>query len=867
MVLCAVLAMWASLPAWAADASWTVAVSLTTTDDPQLETVAIETAWLGERQRVDLIRSTDTDGAVVWRGMLAGPPLRLLPVSFWVTTATEPTPRRAYFALEVLEYGDQDLHYTVDAFRHRFVHRVVSEGDTLEVRTRDAQMLAGSFGWGLAVMLVLLAASRARPRPGPGLQWTDTRWEPLVWLVLATAWTWPAVVAGGDTLVGRHFDALGTIWFLDAAPRLLPGLSDSLTVWPGGASYQAADSYLLIVWGVLGAWLDPVRLHGWLQVLGVASSGWAASAFAREVGARAPWTLLAGLGFAFSGLAANALLEGHVYHLLNPWMPLFALMWWRATGRDGTVRQGLAAGGFFILTLLTTAYLGVAAAIVAVAFFLDGALRHRGAVAQPAGAALLVVTPVAVLWSLALLTDSAMTPATVGLQIGASDLVHMAGATPDTDLFGHSLAMSLAGLTLAFPFLLRRALRSDERWPVLVVVAVVALVLSAGPVLSDGVQALLPSPFGWVWSLDGLNRLRFPVRLAWAGLLCLSALAAWIATRLFSHRPMWGMVVLVAALVEVFFVVRLPARQAERLASVPSAYSSGEGPVLDLLPTVVGRGGELDSWFNAITCLYQTGHGRAIVENCVRVPISQDEDRELVRRVGALLLEGDASAVRAVLEDAGFTALAVHPDWLFSGDWQRIQPVLALLDPQPEESVDGGARVLLYAPGRPVGSATAPGARRGPASTRMCLQVVSGDSSAASTWMARVADGRGAEQSAVFVDDGRVDGDWPWDGVHTAALGSSPHPDATLTLYEVVDGREQLRWSGALDAFGDDRRMFYQEGDGRVHPVLFALDQSPPGAVASRARVARFGWGLWFMLAGITLVGARRATSGRQPQR
>jgi len=48
MVLCAVLAMWASLPAWAADESWTVAISLTTTDDPQLETVAIETAWLGE---------------------------------------------------------------------------------------------------------------------------------------------------------------------------------------------------------------------------------------------------------------------------------------------------------------------------------------------------------------------------------------------------------------------------------------------------------------------------------------------------------------------------------------------------------------------------------------------------------------------------------------------------------------------------------------------------------------------------------------------------------------------------------------------------------------------------------------------------
>ena len=61
--------------------------------------------------------------------------------------------------------------------------------------------------------------------------------------------------------------------------------------------------------GVLLQWADPVRQHGWLQILGVASSAWAASAFARTVGATAPWNLLAGLGFA-PGLAANALLEG-----------------------------------------------------------------------------------------------------------------------------------------------------------------------------------------------------------------------------------------------------------------------------------------------------------------------------------------------------------------------------------------------------------------------------------------------------------------------------------------------------------------------------------------------------------------------------
>ncbi|MFZ5475840.1 MAG: hypothetical protein ACOZNI_03620, partial [Myxococcota bacterium] len=175
---------------------------------------------------------------------------------------------------------------------------------------------------------------------------------PVSLAALAIAWTWPAVVTDG--LVGRQPDAAGTAWFLSAAPRLAESLRDPLTGWPAGVEYGRPDSWTMIVLGALLDGASPARVHAWVGVLGVFASAWAAEGFARALGAKAPWSLVAGAAFAFGGLAGTAWLEGYTYHLADPWLPLFAWAWWRATSPDGRVVHGLAAAGAFLLTLWTT---------------------------------------------------------------------------------------------------------------------------------------------------------------------------------------------------------------------------------------------------------------------------------------------------------------------------------------------------------------------------------------------------------------------------------------------------------------------------------------------------------------------------------
>ena len=146
-------------------------------------------------------------------------------------------------------------------------------------------------------------------------------------LLLALALTGAAPWAGDGALVGRHFDLHGTVWFLSAAPRIDASLVDPLTAWPEGASLRRADSWTLLVLGRIFAGGSPVLLHNALQPLAVASGALVMWALARAEGVNARWSSLAALTWAGAGLTSTALLEGHVYQLLNLSLPLLALTW------------------------------------------------------------------------------------------------------------------------------------------------------------------------------------------------------------------------------------------------------------------------------------------------------------------------------------------------------------------------------------------------------------------------------------------------------------------------------------------------------------------------------------------------------------
>ncbi len=517
--------------------------------------------------------------------------------------------------------------------------------------------------------------------------------------MLAVLWTWPAAIAGGEWLVGRHFDLPGTVWFISAAPRLgLDGV-DPLTSWPAGAAYSRLDSWILLVLGSLFGWIGEVRLHGLLQVLGVFGSAWAAEACARGLGARPPWSWLAGLSFGFGGIAATALLEGHVYHLFDPWLPLFTWAWWRATGPGGTPRQGAVAGALWVLCLLTTAYVGLAASLIAVGLAL-GALLRRHLAPRAALAAAAVAVPVGLLY----LTAFSGGDLHAGMELdtlrrGSADLVNLVGPTLELDRNGNSLSPSLHAGVFALVLVSPVVLRGRQRWQALAWTAVAGVVLALGPALSTPRTTLIPLPLSLVDGVEALQFLRFPARLIWTWNLCAGLVAALVATELARRHRLGAALLGVIALVDVFWVIDMPGRQRTQLAATPSAYTEAGGAVLDLYPEYLGPVGDWNTWFTGLSCLYQVEHGHPIVQDCVATDADASPALALSREVTGRLLRQEP--IEPVLEDWQIAAVAWHPDLFTPGDRERLRPGLLALDPDPVVSTDGGEHVVLHRRGRP----------------------------------------------------------------------------------------------------------------------------------------------------------------------
>jgi len=517
---------------------------------------------------------------------------------------------------------------------------------------------------------------------------------PLILGVLAVLWTWPAATAGSDWLVGRHFDLPGTVWFISAAERLVPTLHDPLTAWPSGATHTRLDSWVLLVISALFGAAGAVRLHALLQVLGVFASAWAAEGCARALGARAPWSWLAALSFGFSGLAATALLEGHVYVLVDPWLPAFTWAWWRATGPGGDLRWGAGAGALWVGCLLTSAYIGLAAALIAVGLALGGLFR-RELTRQAAGGALGVVLPAVLLYSLLFSTGDLHAGGTLDpLQRGSADLVSLAGPTAELDRNGNSLSVTLHASILALFLVSPVVLRGQTRWRALAAVAVVALVLSFGPVLGTPRSQWFPMPMALLEGTGLGDMLRFPARLIWAWSLCAGLVAARVATILAQRRPAATALVLTIALMDVFWVIDMPGRQRTQLAAVPSVYGQAQGAVLDLYPEYVGPVGDWNTWFQGLSCLYQVQHGHPIPHDCVATDPSSDPGQALAREARRRLLAGEPLA--DWMDTWRLDAIAWHPDLFTPGDRRRLAERLLVLDPQPERSTDGGDHVVLY---------------------------------------------------------------------------------------------------------------------------------------------------------------------------
>ncbi len=559
------------------------------------------------------------------------------------------------------------------------------------------------------------------------------RWiAPLTFAILAVAWTWPAAVS--PDVVGRHADAVGTVWFIDAAPRLGWRGADPLTGWPAGATYGRPDSFLLWLLSLLLGWLPsgglpPARVHAWIGVIGVTLSAWAAEAFARALGAVSPWSLLAGLAFGFCGLAGTALLEGYVYHLLDPWLPLLGLWWWRATGPDGRPRDGVLAGVFFLLTLLTSAYLGVAAVVlVAVLWLARRPLPVSLSLAQqlsmsrssrewlarclpsrPELAALGVVVPGLTAYLVMFLNAAGdhgveVGGGPIGQQLGRT-LVRMTGPTAETDLSGISQSPALLGVLPALVVVAPVVLRGLKGWQPVALAGVVGGALAFLPRFDP--EALAAIPGGELLAALVLPLIRFPDRLGWTWQVAGGAVAALVLTELGRTRPRGAALILAAAIIEPFAISAVPWRQGTTPAASPSAYQAHTGPVLDLWPEDVF---DAPRWYLRSTntaCYHQTIHGRPIADHCVFTPGIRSPREALTAWMIPRLIDGEVASVSDTLSRLGFGSVVLHLDAFRESDRRLLRAALGRIDPEAVESTDGGEHVLAFAVPDPADAAEA----------------------------------------------------------------------------------------------------------------------------------------------------------------
>ncbi len=527
-------------------------------------------------------------------------------------------------------------------------------------------------------------------------------WTPLCLFGVAVGWTWPALVT--PNLLGGRADALGTGWFVSAAARLAAGLHDPLTAWPEGADYLRPDSWTLIGVGAVSGWLPASRVVGLVAVLGVFFSAWAAEALARSVGARAPWSMLAGVVYALSGLGSTSFIEGYPYHLADPWLPLCGLWWLRAVDRGGTPRHGLLAAGALALTALTSAWHGLAGALLVVGVLVVA--RAGGRVgARPVLAALGLLGAFALVVFLASGSSGAAEVAAPGGAGGRADflsrlLLHSAPA-PSIDIDARSQTAWFSSVGLALVLVAPVLLGRDWKIRALVTVAVVSLLL-----------ALIPLPWAWLdtfvppASSGALATLRsalgrFPERLGWAALVAGGGVAARALTELVDRHGRLAAPLLVVAALECFVVLGHPGRQVATPGSAPAAYFATDGAVLDLWPEDLSPAPGWDLRITNTGCFYQASHHRPIADICLLSPGVQSPRVVLGAWVTDLLFAGRVAEVAERLLAQKFATLAWHPDLFHGSAREVLRDALLQLDPAPAQSKDAGDHVIAYQIGAP----------------------------------------------------------------------------------------------------------------------------------------------------------------------
>jgi len=534
--------------------------------------------------------------------------------------------------------------------------------------------------------------------------------------LMSVAWSWP-LIGNLDSIIVSGPDTWGSIWITGSAHTLGADFTVPTAGWPDGQRLLRADSLLLLlVLRVvpLATWVPPQVVNNLLVLVGPVVSALAAERFAASVlGARWPASLVAGVAYGFGGASLGALTGGQVYALVNPWIPLLAWAWWRSCQSGAPAWMGLAAGGAWAASLLTSAYVGVSATLVVVVLAVHGLVRRQWSLRAWVGAAAVAI-PVATAYVAAFsageMRGDALTtdPAWVRdiMVVGSATLSGLVTPVQPSGTGTHTETPALGWLIWGLLGIAPLLLRSPRKWRIWAILGGLAVLLSLGPVIRlhpDFMQGL-PGLLAPLANLSAGAWLRFPSRLMGVAALCAGAVAACSAQALADRQRIPVSILVGLAFVEMAWMSGALKGRSPIPSKPPSAYAALDhgSVVLDLFPATLGAqpvGYELV--MVGRTCGWQATHGHTITTGCLDTQLTSDTRTRLTTALhDALLRAHDAHTALELLQTAGVTAVVLHESAHVAHDVRMLTSGLtqALGTPRSRSQDAGGPVVAWQVP-------------------------------------------------------------------------------------------------------------------------------------------------------------------------
>lgn len=527
--------------------------------------------------------------------------------------------------------------------------------------------------WFLCAWILIEVALRA-PQTSRKFKQIPAWTTPIFFVILSILW-----VGWNEGLAGVQYDALGTYWFADRASTW-NSLFDSHTNWPTGAEYKRLDSFVFFVVSILFQWLPTSTWLPLFSITAITLSGWAASHLAQELGATRQASWLAGVTFIFHGLSASALLEGHVYHLLLPWLPICILFAWRATKTQKNIRNSLYTALFWFLCLLTSAYLGLATTIALAIIW----IVRKGWTIKSTYAGIGCIIVLSAFYMLLYTDGQAVSSGrdAASMMVGSVNLSNFLGFTPQVDRELHAQSLGILAVPLFLALGAHRYTYKRQDTHIMWFVALIVLCFAFGCFVSlASVTPIFPMPLLWLSELPLFRSIGFPIRLSWPFLLFIGVLASLTASKIrYVH------VIIIWCVAEIFLSNQYQTRQQEVPYTLPDVYQNTNGASLELYPITPSgnQHSDLPMWYSAYSCFFQTMHHQPIAENCVSTISSSHTRVPVAKEFIQKLLSGSPFEAWEGVKENQFTHIVLYPDLYTLGDYKRLS--YALRNHTKEES-------------------------------------------------------------------------------------------------------------------------------------------------------------------------------------